>query len=69
MHKRYVDPLQFELNKAMIYRGHSAQFVTFYTPSKSGDFKPDNYPDCPSDQAAMNCNEYWGGQNKEPVLF
>jgi hypothetical protein len=49
MEKRYVDCTQHELNRAVIYRGHSAQFITFYTPSKTADFKADNYPDCHAD--------------------
>lgn len=64
MHKRYSDCTQHELNRALVYRGHSAQFVTFYTPSKTSDFKPENYPDCPSDNSAHNFDSYWSGVNK-----
>ena len=69
MQKRYADCNQHELNRALVYRGHSAQFVTFYTPSKTADFKPDNYPDCPSDVPAHQFDAWWGGQDREPELF
>jgi len=38
-------------------------------PSKTADFKEDNYPDCPGDTAAHAFDAWWGGQNKNPEMF
>ena len=53
MAKRYVDCNNNELQKTIVYSGASAQAVTMYVPSKTSDFKEENYPDAPSDEPAQ----------------
>ncbi|KAK4287225.1 hypothetical protein Pmani_039700 [Petrolisthes manimaculis] len=70
MPKRGVDVTTCEITR--FYRLNNngfCQIITMTVPRKSELFQEDLYPDTPGDIPAVSAEEWWEGQNKEPILM
>lgn len=70
MPKRGVDVTTCEITR--FYRLNNngfCQIITMTVPRKSELFQEDLYPDTSGDIPAVSAEEWWEGQNKEPLLM
>eukprot|EP00028_Trichosphaerium_sp_Am-I-7-wt_P000982 CAMPEP_0168529116 /NCGR_PEP_ID=MMETSP0405-20121227/13699_1 /TAXON_ID=498012 /ORGANISM="Trichosphaerium sp, Strain Am-I-7 wt" /LENGTH=180 /DNA_ID=CAMNT_0008552743 /DNA_START=1 /DNA_END=543 /DNA_ORIENTATION=+ len=67
MPKRGVNVSKNEI--ARFYKVHEkfVEPISFIVPRKSDLFQEDIFPDCSSAEPALTCEEWKGGENKEPL--
>ena len=67
MPKRVVDVMACEVMRGVRLTGKTLEYVAFKVPRKTGTFAADLFPDCKSGLPGSTFDEYWGGENKDPL--
>jgi coronin-1B/1C/6 len=67
MPKRVVDVMQNEIMRGVRLTGKNLEYISFNVPRKTGAFSADLYPEARSGTSSLNFEEYWSGQDKEPL--
>jgi len=68
MPKRGVDVNTCEIVKLFRVQGTKLEPLSFKVPRKSDLFQDDIFPDCRSDEAPLNSEQWFGGENAKPKL-
>lgn len=67
MPKRVVDVMACEVMRGVRLTGKTLEYVAFKVPRKTGTFAADLFPECKSGLPGMSFDEYWAGENKDPL--
>jgi len=68
--KRAMDTSSCEIDRLLkVNNKNVVEPISFYVPRKSDIFHADIYPDAYKGEPALTADEWFGGADKEPVLF
>lgn len=67
MPKKVLDLMQNEVNRGVRLTAKTVEYVSFKVPRKTGTFSADLYPPSKISTPAMKFEDYWSGEDKEPL--
>eukprot|EP00743_Colponemidia_sp_Colp-15_P000184 GILK01000213.1.p1 GENE.GILK01000213.1~~GILK01000213.1.p1 ORF type:complete len:460 (-),score=64.16 GILK01000213.1:141-1478(-) len=66
--KRSVDVSKCEVVRALKISNTTVEQISFRVPRKSEAFQEDIFPDCPGAEPALSAEQWFAGENKNPIL-